>query len=373
MRVLHLSLLLLTLTLSSCGGGGSGGTAGTGASGGDAGVLSFGALSPSAITAKLSDDPAAVRQQVALSAAFSGSAGGTIYVVVEDPDKVVTGAIPTVSAGTASLTLDLATGLSPGRYTRSVVVHACKDAACKGEFAGSPQTLSKDVVVETLAVGAAALSFRSDVGVGAPAQAFSVTPPVGKGYTFSGGAVDYQAPSGAISQLPFDAVFDVMQTETGLQVKPKGAWAGEYRWAVGLQSTGYALKSVPVVYQVGDGSAKPLTLLTPTLAVTAGNGVVFADIDVLKNYAYGGVQIAITGTPNPTDQGWLLYYDSLPYVQGTASLDNATHLRFRFDPCGYSGAFGCLSSGSYQANIHVEVSAGGQSWPYDVPVTFTVP
>lgn len=375
MRTLHLPVLLLTLSLCGCGGGGgSGSGSGGNSAGADAGGLSFGAISPAGLSAKLSDDPAATRQQLTLTASFSGSASGNVYVVVEDPDKVITNALPTVGAASATLTLDLATGLAPGHYTKSVVVHVCKDSACKSEFAGSPQTLTKDIVVEGLAVGAAVLNFQGDVGMGAAAQSFTVTPPAGKSYSYSGGSVDYKSPSGLIMQLPFDTVFDVAQTDTGLKVAPKGAWAGEYKWLMGLQSPGYALKGVPVAYEVGDGSAKPLKLLTTSLEVTYNGSDVYADVDVLKNFNYGSVNIVLTGSPSPPDTGWLMYYDSVPYAQGSATMSNATHIRFKLQRCGYSGAFGCLAPGaSYTANIHLDISANGQNWPYDVPVTFTVP
>lgn len=365
----RLSALLLTLplflSLSACGGGG-----------GDSSPpeLSLGALTPGAITATMADRDAGPRPQVTLSASYTGTASGTVYVVVDDPDRLITYAMPAFSDGRATLTLDLSTSAAPGRYTQPVVIKACKDAACTRQYAGSPQTVSKDVRVESIVVSATTMSFSAPIGAGAPAQNLTVTPPVGKDYAYAPLYVDYRSPTGSRSALVPSEVFDITRTATGLQIKPKGGWAGSYSWPLVLQSPGYADKQVTINYEVTGNGVQPLTLLTSTLAVSAGSSnQVFADVDALVNMPYSEIRFTITGSPDPVQTGWLLYYTSENFTSGSGPANNARHMRFKFDRCGYGSFYGCLGGGTYNATVRMDVMAFGETWTYTVPVTFTVP
>ena len=323
---------------------------------------------------KVADSDVYFPQQFTLSASYSGTSSNAIYVVVDDPDRLITSAWPAVSDGRASLTLQMSTVAAPGHYTKPVVIKACKDADCTHQYAGSPQTVPKDVLIESIAVGASSLSFSAPVGAGATPQDLAVTPPAGKSYQYSPFIyVEYRAPSGSTSLISSSEVFDITYTATGLQIKPKGASEGSYHWTLQLDSQGYNRKQVDISYEVAGATVQPLTLLNTSLTASLTNGdTVFADVDVLVNMPFTEMRVVLTGSPDPVQTGWLHFYDLVPFTSGSGPADNARHLRFKFDRCGY-GIGPCLSGSSQSANARIEVTAFAQTWIYNVPVTLTMP
>lgn len=359
MRLLLPAALTLLLTLAACGGGGG--------SGGSS-ELSLGSVSPSAINLTLGDATAAPTDATTLSASYSGSTSSTVYVVVEDPDGVFASATPAVGAGRATLTL--MTGILPpaGRYTQPLTVHVCKDPACKSEYAGSPQTVRKDIVIQSLGLDKARLDFSAPVGTGAAAQDLTVTPPPGRTFDIAPQYVSFVGATGAQSLLPAETVFEITRSATGLQVRPKAAWAGRYTWplALNVPGGGYADKTVTVTYDVAGTGVPPLVLLGAALQASGNGGIVA--VDALVNMPISEMRYTITGTPDPVGTGWLLYYDSQPYTAGSGPADNAVHLRFNFDRCGYGGAFGC-QVGTLTATVRIDVVAFGETWTYTLPAT----
>lgn len=359
-RLSSAATLSLSLLLAACGGGGGGDSDNS---------LRIGPLSPAEVSAKWADSGQGLRPQVTLSAGYTGTPSGTVYVVVEDPDKLFTSAVPIVGTAQASLELSPAFGdLAPGRYTKPLVVHVCKDANCTSEYGGSPQTVRKDILVESLTVTPAKLNFTALVAMGAAAQSITITPPAGKDYGYDAyGYVTYKTPDGNISSTSrrLDEVFEVTKTGTGLQVKPKAAWAGQYIWTSFIDTPGYVRRSIEVVYDVSGQGGEAFTVLTPQVSATAvGDEVVYADVDVKVNIPPSEVRISVAGTPDPVEHGWVRFYDSLP-------IEGGTRYRFRINSCGY-GVRSCLGVGSHSATLTVAASAYGANWTYNVPLSFTV-
>jgi hypothetical protein len=364
----RLSLVLSMFVLAACGGGGGGSEPAP-----QPQPLSLGVMSPSTVNVTLSDEQAALRHQVQVGASYTGSVSGTVYVRVEDPDGVFTAAYPAISDTQASLTLEIGSSPAPGRYTRPVTVRVCPDAACSREFAGSPQTLAKDIRIEALGVDKRSLSFAGPVGLGAAAQSVAITPAQGKSYDYSSQLVQYTSPSGGTSMQQPDAVFEITRTASGLQLKPRGAAAGSYSWQLQLNSPGYRPQRVDVAYEVSGTPVGPLTLLADSLSATLASGEGFADVDALVNMSFAEIRFTITGNPDPQQTGWLLFHTADTITVGSGPVGNGRRLRFKFSRCGYGVATACLPGGTHTATVRIDVSAYGQTWAYTVPATLHVP
>ncbi|WP_431261154.1 hypothetical protein ACQ86G_14290 [Roseateles chitinivorans] len=355
-----LTVSALALALAACGGGGS-----------DAAPeLSIGELSPGSIAVAMGDGAQAKLPEFTLSASFSGTPGSdTVYVIVDDPDRLVVGAAPALTGNRASLTLSVGNSAGPGRYTQPVVIKVCKDAACTQQYAGSPQTVRKDVQIDTLAVSATTLNFSAPVGAGGPAQDLAVTLPAGKTYSLFMSLVEHRDPRGGTFRAT-NEVFSFKNTPTGMQIKPLGGWAGTYTATLGLSSPGFKDKVVTLSYEVAGASVQALTLLTPTLEVSsAGGDSLLASVDVLMPIQ-SVLNITRIGSPAPD---WLQGYDVVPFTSGDGPANNARHVRFRFNRCGLVGFPSCLASGTYNATIRIDAVAYGHTWTYSVPVIYTVP
>jgi len=309
----------------------------------------------------------------------SGTPSGNVYVIVEDADGAFSSAFVAVNAGVATVTLNVNPALAPGRYTRPLVLRACKDAGCTQPYAGSPQTVAKDIRVQSLQLGTARLAFSASIGVGAPAQAVAVSAPQGEPLTYDDiSYVDYTSPAGATSLFRPSDVFEVTRTATGFSVRAKGSYEGTFRWTLRIGAPGYRSQAVDVSYVVAGNGVPAYALLGSTLEARAVAGTaepVYADLDVLVNMPVSEVRIdfiAAPGTADPVQTGWVLYYDSLAFTQPPGPADNARHLRFVFRRCGYGIPDQCLPPGLAQATLRLTVRAFNGEWVHDVPVRFTV-
>jgi hypothetical protein len=368
--MLQRCLLLMCLVVSACGGGGGG----SGGGEQQPQALRLGTLSPASLAVTLSDEQASARTQYTVSAPYSGTASGTVYVRVEDPDNLFTAAYPSFTSTLASLLMEIGSSPAPGRYTRPVTIRVCSDAACVREVAGSPLTLAKDIRIDAIQLDKRSLAFTGPVGLGAAAQSVAVTMPAGKSYAIAPTYVEYTAPGGSTALLAAANVFDINRTDGSVQLKPLGAAAGRYAWAMVLDSPGYRQQRVDVAYEVSGATVGPLTLLASSLNATHGAaGETFVDLDASVAMSLSGINIGITGTPDPVQTGWLLFQTVEPITLGSGPADNGRRLRFKFSRCGYSSPTNCLGSGTYQATVRIDVTAYNQSWSYTVPASFTVP
>lgn len=369
MKSFRFLVAALAMALAGCGGGGDGGA--------PSNELTIGAPSPSSITANVSDVAGTAGRSIPLSATYSGTLSGTVYVVVEDPDAVFSGANISYGIGTVMLNLVMSDTAPAGRYTRPIVVHVCRDATCASEFGGFPRTIPKDVTIRGTAVGTAALTFTSTAGAAAPAQNVTITPPTGLDFTIDGGHYfQYFEPGSSTSGVVnLASVLQITRTSTGISVRPNGTWAGRYTGVIPIATPGHATRYVQVDYQVGAATGPVLTPLTTSVSASGPQGSsadVFVNVDFLRNMGTvtsSFVQIDATGgTVDPGSTFWVRYYDFALFQHGTGPADNAQRLRFAFRPCFIT----CMPMGTYTANIVLTAQAYGQTSTHTVPVTFTI-
>lgn len=303
---------------------------------------------------------------------YTGTASGTVYVVVDDPDRLFTSAWPGLTESRATLHLEMASGTAPGRYTQPVVIKVCKDAACTRQFAGSPQTVPKDILVEEMKLGATALSFSARIGVGAAAQQLTVTPPPGKSFDYAELGVEHRRPEGYSTWPQAHQIFDITKTASGLSITPKAASEGTYLMTVAINSPEYKQRRVNITYEVS-GKGEALTFLNTTLTASSRDGdVVFVTLDAVRNVPYGEMRISTTGNPDPVETSWLQYVGTETITLGDGPANNGVRFRFRFSRCGYSVS-NCLGSGTYSGNVRLDIPDFNQTWTYNLPATFMVP
>jgi hypothetical protein len=365
MRAFLMAGLATLSLLVACGGGG-----------GDSGPepLRFGAASPTTLEARITDVPS-IRPRLVVSASYSGSASGAIFVRVEDPDGLVSDAVPLVGDGRASLEMEIRGTPAPGRYTRPLTIRVCPVADCSREFAGSPLVVQKLIVVEAIQVGSAPLQFSSPVGVAPAAQTLAVSVPEGRTFGFSSHLVQYQQPNGSSGLIEVARVFDIRQTPTGLLVQPKPLFAGRFELQVFLNSNELAQKSATLIYEVSGKSVQALSFPKSEVAVTSTGGAsVFVDLDALRNIEFvypTEFSFSRFGSPDPVQTDWLQVWSMEPVTLGDGPAGNGYRLRLRLSPCDWSGS-NCLAPGVYTGIVRLEVRSLNEIWPYEFPVRFTV-
>jgi len=280
---LVLGILAAVLT-ASCGGGGGGGTNASGSL--ISSEITIGPLTPQSIDLRLARNTSTTEAaaRVDLTASLSGSTSGTVYVLIEDPDHIVTAgsALVSSSKSLATLTLVLSRRLPVGTYTSPVTLRACKDALCAVEFAGSPQTIQKNIVLDGITVSPSALNFVSSAGVAPPAQSLAVTPPAGRTYTYDTYPyVNFTFIAGNPGTVSIAEVFEISRTETGLLVQPKASFPvsskskdGKFVLPMVLRVPtyeGYGSETVNITYQIGAAvatTADNLTVKSDSLPTT---------------------------------------------------------------------------------------------------------
>ncbi|WP_373714440.1 hypothetical protein [Roseateles sp.] len=365
----RLTALLLLLTLAACGGGGGG-------SGSESSSeLRFGQLSPGTLTASYKETGMPAMATLELTTTYTGVPGnGAVYVVVVDPDGLITQASPGFTDGKASLTLQILKTLTTGRYTQPLTVRACKDPACKAEYGGSPQVVQKDLKVEGVTLSQSTFDFAGSVGAGAPAQTLSVQAPAGVDFLLSPMPVERTDAAGVVSTVQASDVFEFTRQGNNLVITPKATWAGRYVMRTQLQVyEGYAGKPVTVTYNVAGTDRQPLTLATGALNVTAPDYTpVTATIDLVRNttlFFPTLYSVQISGIPDPASTGWVQLASS-GYVTDGAGRP-VWRMTLKFDRCGTT--FNCLGiqAGTYPLTATIRVDGYGTSWTYAVPITYT--
>lgn len=377
MRPLLSATLALTVLLASCGGGGGGGGGGDGGDpGGRPSSVSIGPLSPSTLSATLAEGDTRIAAPLFVTANYTGTTSGTVYILIDDPDRIISNAIPGIGPTTASLTFEVAKTLpAPGRYTKPVTVRLCGDAGCVVEFGGSPQTVAKDFTVQGVGVSASTLNFKGEVGMGAPAQTITVTPSAGTSFDVVNTNFQ-QEPKNPADFTFLDDVFDVKRTDATLQIKPKPAPAGRYTLTKTLGS-GNARKTITAVYEVAGKPATAFTLSASSLNARPNpdpnNPDIYVTFDVLMSIPYKTLGAkAILDTP-ASAPNWLYTKDYLSFFPPGSEANNGLHVTMNFNKCGFFGSTNCLGRGTYTATVRVELQAFGETWTQDLPASFTVP
>lgn len=371
-------LAVVVAGVSGCGGGSGGGTNAPGNIVSD--EIRIGALSPQSINMTLSRSRTGTSQMV-LKTTYSGSTNDAIYVLIEDADRVVIAGSVTVdsSKASASLSLTLDRSLPPGTYTRPVTLRACKDAQCVVEFAGSPQTIAKNVVIAGITLGTPTLSFDSSAGIAPAAQPIAVTTPAGSALSYGfAGYVDYTRDGGK-SLLNIREVFEITPTSTGLLVQPKARSEGLYQLSLLMGAGDFASETVNITYRVGPPAKGHVTILTESPSATGAvnsHDDIPVVIDILSNLAVpdffmgGETRIGYVydpATPVSGPTGWLRHHNSTPATYGSPPAPG-TRMVFYANTCFTT----CQPAGVYRANIVMTISSFGFTDTYTIPVTFTV-
>jgi len=133
-----LQLFLLSLLVSSCGGG-------AGGSGGSGAAVSF---SPTSISANIAYGTSATLT-VRATASDASMFSRTLYVLVVDSAGLLLPSIDlaAIDASSLSATLHTTPTLAEGRYQGSFQVHLCGDSHCAKEYSGSPVALPYDITI----------------------------------------------------------------------------------------------------------------------------------------------------------------------------------------------------------------------------------
>lgn len=173
-----ISVLGMLLELSACGGGGGGGSSGSGGSGGGGGSggsgggggtsnlptfsLSTNAVSFSTTATNLYPQNPSVFY---VTGTVTGSASGTLYIVVDEPNpNVATVSNFTItgnSTGQAAINPGSPTTLGAGSFSEALTVKAClNDPTCAtGQLQGSPQTVTVNYTIVGLSSTTSALTY----------------------------------------------------------------------------------------------------------------------------------------------------------------------------------------------------------------------
>lgn len=362
------SCVALPLLISACGGGGGDGQA-------SSSELRFGTLSPSTLTASYKESGTPTFTTLELSTSYSGvPSNNAVYVVVEDPDGLVTQAIPAFADGKATLTLQISKMLVAGNYSQPLTVHACKDPACKSEYAGSPQQVKKDLKVEGITLSKSSFEFTGSVGAGAPAQTLTVQAPAGVDFSLIPLIVERTDPSGTLGAMSPGDVFDFTRQGNQVVITPKPTWAGKYVMKTQVQGyDGYASKPVTLTYNVAGSENSPFTLATTSLNLTAADYTpVTASIDLIRNnllFMPSLYMWQFSGLPDPAATGWIQQVSS-EYTTDSAGRP-VWRLVLKFDRCGRSLQCLGLGAGVYPVTAAIKIDGYGGSWTYTVPITYT--
>lgn len=359
---------LACLVLAGCGGGGDGHDG-----------LTVGPLSSTAVTATVSNLRMSPGREVVLTAPYSGTFSGTVFVIVVDPDAVFSTATVDYDASSVRLHLLVDDNAQIGHYARPMTLHVCRDAACASELASFPRTIQKDFTIQGTAADVTSLSFSSTAGLAPAAQAIAITAPPNAEVTYDAAQWPYvdAVNSGGSGLQSTSLVFTVSRTATGFTVQANPIWAGHYSGHIALVTPGYNPVTIALDYTVGDGVTPVGTLVTTAVATTAPAGStadIDAYVDVVLNMAgltEQRIEVdATNGSADPLQANWVRYWDTTPFTYGEATADNAVRVHFKLNPCFYGQH--CLAAGRYTANIVYTPSAWGVSTPLTVPVTFDV-
>ena len=182
-------MILALVSLAACGGGGGGGGGNNGGGGGGTGLTL--SLSTNAIT--FDAVPPAVPATVDVIATVTGTASGTLFVIVATSNPAVANIVNVVitgpTTGQGTIVPGSSASLGAGRHTATIQVRAClNDPSCAtGQVGASPQTITVTYNVTGVASSVSNLTYnigntpaasdltRSFNVTGFPAQTWTIT------------------------------------------------------------------------------------------------------------------------------------------------------------------------------------------------------
>lgn len=232
--------------------------------------------------------PAGLPLPLAFSFAVNGIPDKAVWVVVEDPQELITpGSLNVVI--TSSTQVDsswtIKSILPAARYTGTFTAHACTDSSCTTEYAGSPAKIPYDILLTAPATTSASV-FHATPGVAAAPQTVSVTPATGDQ------AYDYEFSD------PYRA-FTISRQGDLLAITPRiFADAGVYpaRLRIISRPSG-TVTDTPIALKVDDGTSTTDTVL-PMLVTRPSFGDAAFAIAALPSSAITGTYTVLTSNGN---------------------------------------------------------------------------
>jgi IPT/TIG domain-containing protein/BACON domain-containing protein len=254
-----LGAALLVAALHGCSGGGGGDGGGGGSN-----APSY-SLSSSSVAFSANQGGAAPPQQVVTVSVTSG----TLFVKTSQTGNNFGHTFSLTGPMTGQITITPGVTFNAGSFAGTITVHACTDASCLNDIAGSPKTIDVTYTVTGLGVAPTALNFESTTGQMPSPQdvTLSLIPGGSASWTSS---VNYTSgASGWLTLGPASGSVDTPQTVSlGVNAAPVSA---EVRTATVTFTAGALTQNVAVTYTI---SSPRVDFVSPYVAASGVDGTV---------------------------------------------------------------------------------------------------
>jgi hypothetical protein len=253
------AVLAAMAALHGCSGGGGDGGGGGGNNG-----PSY-SLSSSSVSFSANQGGAAPPPQVVTVTVTSG----TLFVKTSQTGNAFGHSFSSTSPTTGQITITPGVTFNAGTFSGTITVHACTDASCQNDIAGSPKTIDVTYTVTGLGVAPTAINFESTTGQAAAPQdvTLSLTPGGSASWTSS---VNYTSgTSGWLTLGPANGSLDSPQT-VSLMVNAAPVSA-EVRTATVTFTAGALTQNVAVTYTI---SPPRVDFAAPYVAASGVDGSV---------------------------------------------------------------------------------------------------
>jgi hypothetical protein len=300
------------------GGGGDGG--GGGGNNGPSYSLSSSSVSFSANRGGVAPPPQVVTVTVT---------SGTLFVKTSQTGNAFGHSFSSTSPTTGQITITPGVTFNAGTFSGTITVHACTDASCQNDIAGSPKTIDVTYTVTGLGVAPTAINFESTTGQAAAPQdvTLSLTPGGSASWTSS---VNYTSgPSGWLTLGPANGSIDSPQT---VSLIVNAAPVSEVRTATVTFTAGALTQNVAVTYTI---SPPRVDFAAPYVAASGVDGNV-----ILRGHGFFSLN-----SSNTTVQ----FGDPTTGITSTALILSDTEIQ---------AAYPGLTAGSY----NITVSDGGPAF-----------
>jgi len=313
------AVLAAMAALHGCsGGGGDGG--GGGGNNGPSYSLSSSSVSFSANRGGVAPPPQVVTVTVT---------SGTLFVKTSQTGNAFGHSFSSTSPTTGQITITPGVTFNAGTFSGTITVHACTDASCQNDIAGSPKTIDVTYTVTGLGVAPTAINFESTTGQAAAPQdvTLSLTPGGSASWTSS---VNYTSgPSGWLTLGPANGSIDSPQT---VSLIVNAAPVSEVRTATVTFTAGALTQNVAVTYTI---SPPRVDFAAPYVAASGVDGNV-----ILRGHGFFSLN-----SSNTTVQ----FGDPTTGITSTALILSDTEIQ---------AAYPGLTAGSY----NITVSDGGPAF-----------
>jgi hypothetical protein len=287
------AVLAAMAALHGCsGGGGDGG--GGGGNNGPSYSLSSSSVSFSANRGGVAPPPQVVTVTVT---------SGTLFVKTSQTGNAFGHTFSSTSPTTGQITITPGVTFNAGTFSGATTVHACTDASCQNDIAGSPKTIDVTYTVTGLGVAPTAINFESTTGQAAAPQdvTLSLTPGGSASWTSS---VNYTSgTSGWLTLGPANGSIDSPQT---VSLIVNAAVSAEVRTATVTFTAGALTQNVAVTYTI---SPPRVDFVAPYVAASNVDGSV-----ILRGHGFFSLNppttVQFANSSNSTQSSALILSDT---------------------------------------------------------------